>query len=90
MFGALGQDGVGGGLHDFSVSQAPWHFTVGWTALGVGLGGLGGTKGMGPGLDYKMFEMLKSKYKYCLSNDPVNYSSPFPLFRIHQSVQINQ
>ena len=39
---------------DFSVSPRPlgtnWGFELGWTGLGLGLGGLG-TKGLGPWLD---------------------------------------
>ena len=42
------------GSHDFSVSPSPLvtnlGFELGWTGLGLGLGGLG-TKGLGPGLD---------------------------------------
>ena len=42
------------GPQDFSVSPSPlgtnWVFELGWTGLGIGLGGLG-TKGLGPGLD---------------------------------------
>ena len=41
------------GLQDFSVSPRPlrtnWGFELGWTGLGMGLGGLW-TKGLGPGL----------------------------------------
>ena len=37
--------GWGGGPHDFSVSLRPletnWVFELGWTWLGLGLGGLG-------------------------------------------------
>ena len=36
---------VGGGLHDFNVSRSSlgtyWVFELGWTELGLGLGGLG-------------------------------------------------
>ena len=45
-----GGGGCGGGLQDFSVSPSPlWvdlGFKLGWTGLGLGLGGLG-TKGLG-------------------------------------------
>ena len=40
--------------HDFSVSPSPLGFELGLTGLGLGLGGLG-TKGLGPGLDNKIF-----------------------------------
>ena len=40
--------GDGGGLQDFSVSLRP--FGLGWTGLGLGLGGFR-TKGLGTGLD---------------------------------------
>ena len=46
----VGGGGGGGGLQDFSVSPSPlWvnlGFELGWTRLGLGLGGLG-TKGFG-------------------------------------------
>ena len=45
---------VGVGPHDFSVSPSPlrtnWGFELGWTGLGLGLGGFG-AKGLGTGLD---------------------------------------
>ena len=46
----MGWVGGGGGLQDFSVSPSPlWvnlGFKLGWTGLGLGLGGLG-TQGLG-------------------------------------------
>ena len=53
-----GGGGWVGGLQDFSVSPSPlgpnWVFELGWTWLGLGLGGFG-TKGLGTGLEQKLF-----------------------------------
>ena len=50
MLKSWGWVGSGGGLQDFSVSPSPllglFGLELGWTGLGLGLGGLG-TQGLG-------------------------------------------